>query len=490
MNAPLAPVTLTRLLDQIVDVPAAADVSITDIAMHSAQVTDGSLFVALAGQTHDARRFIPDAEARGARAICFDAGDGVAVSSRVPAIAVPDLALQVGEIASRFFGCPSQRLKLVGVTGTNGKSSCAWFVASALGLLGQRCGFLGTLGTGVPPQLDAAVLTTPDAVTVQRALKSLFDDGAVAVAMELSSHALDQHRADGTRVDVAVFTNLTRDHLDYHGDMDSYARAKARLFEFPGLHTAVINCDDEFGRTLLSALPASIESCSYGINQGDVSAARVRTSDRGLGLVVKFEDDEFDIQTRLFGRINVCNVLAVFAVLRALDVDSADIASVLAQMPPAPGRMERIGLGVDGPTVVVDYSHTPDSLEQALLSLKEHTGGKLWCVFGCGGDRDTGKRPMMGEVADRLADRVIVTDDNPRSESASTIVGDIVAGMKTQPVVIHERAEAICHAIENAELNDVVLIAGKGHETTQEVKGEFFPMSDRQMVSDVLGAVQ
>lgn len=490
MNAPLEPVTLTRLLRQIADVPEADDVSISDIAMHSGQVTDGSLFVAVAGRTHDARRYIKDAESRGARAVCFDSSDGVAVQSTVPAIAVPELSRHVGEIASRFFGCPSEQMSLIGVTGTNGKSTCAWLVASALGLLGRRCGFIGTLGVGVPPQLDVATLTTPDAVAVQRTLRALLDDGAVAVAMEISSHALDQHRADGAQVGVAVFTNLSRDHLDYHGDMQSYADAKARLFDFPGIHSAVVNCEDELGRRLLSSMPASIKSYSYGVNGGDISAADVRVDQRGLRVTVKTDAGEIDIQTQLFGRINVANVLAVFAVLQALDVESDQIASVLGQLAPAPGRMERIGAGGNGPTVVVDYSHTPDSLEKALQSLREHTDGELWCVFGCGGDRDVGKRPMMGAVAYRLADRVIVTDDNPRSESAANIAADIVAGMKSTPLIIHDRAQAISHAIENAQASDVVLVAGKGHESTQQINDDFFPMSDRQMVSDMLGVAQ
>lgn len=490
MNAPFAPVTLTRLLDQIVDVPQSFNVQLTDIAIHSSKVTEGALFLAVPGRTHDARRFVKDAESRGARAICFDCSDGTEIQTRLPAVPVPELSKHVGRIAARFFGSPSKQANVVGVTGTNGKSTCAWLTASALDLLGQPCGFIGTLGRGIPPQLDASSLTTPDAVEIQRGLRLLVDDGAVVVAMELSSHALDQYRADGVEVGVAVFTNLTRDHLDYHGDMASYARAKARLFDFPGLRNAVINVDDDFGRSLISTLPEHINVCRYGLSEGDLTASNIRVDHRGLALAVNAGSASFSINTRLFGRINVANVLAVFAVLQMLDVDPEQIAEALSQVSPAPGRMEQIGLSSAAPVVVVDYSHTPDSLQQALQSLREHCAGRLWCVFGCGGDRDAGKRPMMGAVAERLADQVIVTDDNPRSESAANIACDIVAGMKNRPLVIHDRAEAITHAIENAHTKDVVLIAGKGHETTQETQGEFLPMSDRQMASAVLGVAQ
>lgn len=487
MNAHCAPVHLTRLLRNIVDVPARSDIPITDVVLNSRSVKPGSLFLAIPGRTHDPRQFIADVERRGASAICFEASDGVSIETQVPAFPVVNLAEQAGHIAAQFFDQPSLALNGIGITGTNGKTTCAWLTASALEGLGVRCGLMGTLGLGFVPQLDAAELTTPDAVAMQRGLRQLVDAGASAVAMELSSHALDQHRAAAVQLAVAVFTNLSRDHLDYHGDMRSYADAKAKLFDFPGIHTAVVNADDEFGRTLATSLKDKLKVIRFGTAEADVQAVDVRVDSHGLGVTIESVDGRFDIDSKLFGRINVSNVLAVFATLQALSVDSSEIATLLSRMAPAPGRMEQIGIGNNQPAVVVDYSHTPDSLHKALQSLREHTDGKLWCVFGCGGDRDAGKRPMMGTVAEKLADHIVITDDNPRSEPAANITGDIVAGMKTRPMIIHDRSEAISYAIEHANNNDMVLVAGKGHESTQEICGEFLPMNDREMVSSVLG---
>jgi len=489
VNALHAPVHLKRLLRDIVDVPVSNDVAITDVVLNSKRVTPGSLFLAIPGQTHDSRDYIADAELRGASAVCFESGDGKTVTATVPAFPVPALATQAGHIAARFFDQPSRALKGIGATGTNGKTTCTWLTASALEALGSRCGVMGTLGFGFIPNLNAVELTTPDAVAIQRGLRVLVDAGAEAVAMELSSHALDQHRATGVHLAVAVFTNLSRDHLDYHGDMRRYGDAKAKLFDFPGIHTAVINVDDDFGQILASRLDGSLNVIRYGSAGAgaDVQAVDVRVEGSGLGLTVVTGASQFEIQTRLYGRINIPNVLAVFATLQALGFVEDEIAEVLSQVTSAPGRMELISIGESGPGVVVDYSHTPDSLHKALESLREHTSGSLWCVFGCGGDRDAGKRPMMGTVAETLADHIVITDDNPRSESAANIAGDILAGMKTRPMIIHDRSEAICYAIEHANNHDLVLVAGKGHESTQEICGEFLPMSDREMVSSVLG---
>ncbi len=482
---------LSRLLAGIAPVPPGADRPVRALQIDSRRVTAGDVFVAMAGGSADGRRFIADAVARGAVAVLCEA-DGEVPAGEVPAIAVTDLRRQLGALADRLHGEPSRELVVIGVTGTNGKTTCTQLLAQVLDDIesrahgARRCGIIGTLGYGFHGALDASLHTTPDAITVHGLLDRFRRDGATHVAMEVSSHALDQGRVNAVRFAVAVFTNLTRDHLDYHGDMASYGESKASLFRWPGLRAAVINADDEFGRALLATLPKDVRVVSYGLNSGDVRAREVRATHEGLHLVAETPAGAVTIDSPLFGRFNAGNLLAVLATLLVLDMPPPEAARRLARAQAADGRVERFGGRGGQPLVVVDYAHTPDALQQVLKDLREHTHGRLICVFGCGGDRDRGKRPLMGRLAELLADEVILTDDNPRRESPAAILEEIRAGMSGTPTVLHDRRAAIAAAIARAAGDDIVLVAGKGHEDYQEINGVRHPYSDRATVREIL----
>ncbi|WP_420823633.1 UDP-N-acetylmuramoyl-L-alanyl-D-glutamate--2,6-diaminopimelate ligase [Sulfuricaulis limicola] len=469
-------------------VPGVANRGVRGLQTDSRRVQPGDLFLALPGMLADGRDYIGDAVASGAGAIAYETDDGYLLrGAPVPAFGVSGLRHKIGVIADRFYGAPSRRLVVVGVTGTNGKTTCTQLLAQALDQPPKRCAVIGTLGSGFPGALNASIHTTPDAVTVQRLLGDYRDLGAAHVAMEVSSHALEQGRVNGVRFHVAVFTNLTRDHLDYHGDMTAYGQAKAKLFAHEGLKYAVINHDDDFGRRLLAGVGAPVACLSYGIEGGDVRAREVRPSSEGLWLRIQTPHGETELRSPLIGHFNVYNLLAVLATLLALGVELRDAAARLTRAQAPAGRAERFGGARGLPLVVVDYAHTPDALEKILTALREHTRGKLWCVFGCGGDRDRGKRPVMGEIAERLADTVLLTDDNPRHESGDAIIADIVGGMRAAPRIIRDRRNAIATAIGGATEGDIVLIAGKGHEDYQQVGDERRPYSDRDTVRTLLG---
>ncbi len=487
-----APITLSQLLAGIASVPAQADRPVQALQIDSRQVTAGDVFVAMPGASADGRRFITDAVARGAAAVLVE-DNGALPDSRVPIMAVSKLRQRLGTIADRLYREPSRELVVVGVTGTNGKTTCTQLLAQALDAVGsrasaRRCGIIGTLGYGFYGALDASLHTTPDAISVHRLLGTFRQQGATHVAMEVSSHALDQGRVNAVRFAVAVFTNLTRDHLDYHGDMQRYGESKASLFRWPGLRAAVINADDDFGRALIAGMPDEVRVLGYGLKGGDVRAREVKPTHDGLHLVVETPVGVATIESPLFGRFNASNLLAVLAVLLALDVPLAEAARRLTQAQAADGRTERFGGKSGRPLVVVDYAHTPDALEQVLKALREHTAGRLVCVFGCGGDRDRGKRPIMGRLAELLADEVILTDDNPRRESPAAILAEIRAGMSGAPVMLHDRRAAIAAAIARAGAGDIVLVAGKGHEDYQEISGVRHPYSDRATVRELVDA--
>ncbi|HYA39485.1 MAG TPA: UDP-N-acetylmuramoyl-L-alanyl-D-glutamate--2,6-diaminopimelate ligase [Candidatus Methylomirabilis sp.] len=479
---------LRELLDGIVRVPGLANREIGGLQTDSRRVRRGDLFLALPGMVADGRDYIGDAVAGGAAAVVYESNDGYALDGApVPALAVADLRRKIGFIADRFYGSPSRRLVVVGVTGTNGKTTCTQLLAQALDRPPRRCAVIGTLGSGYPGALNASLHTTPDAVTVQRLMAEFLVHGASHVSMEVSSHALEQGRVNGIAFHVAVFTNLTRDHLDYHGDMESYGAAKAGLFAMEGLQYAVINHDDSFGLGLLADIDARIKTLSYGIEGGDVRARELRLSPEGIHLLIATPAGDTELRSPLIGRFNAYNLLAVLATLLALGVELKEAVARLSRAYAPPGRAERFG-GVKGlPLVVIDYAHTPDALEKILLALREHAHGTLWCVFGCGGDRDRGKRPVMGEIAERLADAVVLTDDNPRHESGDTIIRDIVGGMTATPRIVRDRRCAIAEAVGEAGEGDIVLIAGKGHEDYQQVGDTRLPYSDRDAVREILG---
>jgi UDP-N-acetylmuramoyl-L-alanyl-D-glutamate--2,6-diaminopimelate ligase len=479
---------LRQLLDGIVRVPSDANCEVRGLKLDSRRVQPGDLFLAAPGMVADGRDFIGDAVASGAVAVVYETDDGYTLHRLpVPAVGISNLRQKIGIIADRFYGTPSRHLIVVGVTGTNGKTTCTQLLAQALDQLPKRCAVIGTLGYGFPGVLNASIHTTPDAVTVHRLMADFLGQNVVYVAMEVSSHALEQGRVNGVAFNVAVFTNLTRDHLDYHGDMTAYGLAKTRLFAMEGLKYAVINYDDVFGRNLISSVGTQIKTLSYGMEGGDVCARKVRVLPSGLALHVTTPYGDTELCSPLIGRFNAYNLLAALATLLALGVKLDDAAARLAKTQAPAGRVERFGGAKGSPLVVVDYAHTPDALEKILQALREHAQGKLWCVFGCGGDRDRGKRPMMGEIAERLADIVVVTDDNPRHESGDSIIAEILKGMRASPQVIRDRGAAIAAAIHGAGEGDIVLIAGKGHEDYQQVGDERFPYSDREAIRKILG---
>ncbi|HEY2465975.1 MAG TPA: UDP-N-acetylmuramoyl-L-alanyl-D-glutamate--2,6-diaminopimelate ligase [Steroidobacteraceae bacterium] len=491
---------LMWLLDGIAKIPA-TEARVSDLTLDSRQVRAGSLFFALPGRNEHGLKFAADAAARGASAVLWEPDADAApptLPSGVFGAAIPNLKGLVGRIADRFFNWPSSQLRITGITGTNGKTTCAYLLAQCLEHLGLAAAYIGTIGWGRPAALAEPTHTTPDAVTVHRTLAQLRSSGVREVAMEVSSHALDQSRVDGVRFHVAAFTNLTRDHLDYHGSMQEYGAAKARLFQAADLKHLVINIGDEFGRALArehaggaSLIAVWVGAAGSGwLADRSLHATQVRMETRGIAMELDGSFGKFTVKTQLMGRFNAENSLVVLGCLLSLGVSLEEAAKVLAACQPAPGRMEVIKAdAANKPTVVVDYAHTPDALAKALSAAREHCAGALWCVFGCGGDRDAGKRPVMGGIAESLADQIIVTDDNPRSEDPQAITRDILKGIKTQSVrVIHDRGAAIAAALLEAQAIDLVLIAGKGHEDYQIYGETRRSFSDRGEALRVLGA--
>jgi UDP-N-acetylmuramoyl-L-alanyl-D-glutamate--2,6-diaminopimelate ligase len=487
---------------EFISIASNFDCIISDIALDSRKVHPGSVFVAYAGANYDGRDFIAEAVANGAVAIIQE-GDLSSVTQKafdaekkITIISLDDIRSKIGIIAAKFYGNPTKEMSVVGVTGTNGKTSCTQFIAKSLQALGQSCGVIGTLGMGLPDELISTVNTTPDAITLQWQFAKFKKQNIKTVAMEVSSHGLEQKRVEGINFKIAVFTNLTHEHLDSHHDMENYFAAKKKLFLWPNLQYAVINVDDPYGRRLLQEVPSSVNSYAYSVSGQDLSLniPTVKSSDVSLdrnGFSAKIISPwgEGVIQSSLLGVFNLSNLLAVFTTLMLLGVEFEEAFKSLSLLKPFAGRMQSYG-GGKFPLIVVDYAHTPDALENALAALREHCHGKLWCVFGCGGDRDRGKRPIMGQIAERLSDNIIITDDNPRNEDPEQIVKDIVAGLLCPwaAEIEHDRRTAITHAINNAGPQDVILIAGKGHENYQIIGNEKIPFNDADVVLSCLGS--
>lgn len=453
----------------------------TDITSDSRKVQAGGLFLAYPGVKSDGRDFIPQAIQAGATAVLWEQ-DGFNWNAdwSVKNQAVKGLKQQVGDIAAEHYGYPSTKLTMVGVTGTNGKTSVSQWVAQCLSFLGQKTAVLGTIGNGFIGELAETANTTPDAILLQGMLADYLQQGAKAVAMEVSSHGLDQGRVNGVAFDIAILTNLSRDHLDYHQTMEAYADAKKKLFDWPSLQMAILNADDAFGLSLAQSLKQAGKSfLTYGIGRGDICATDLKLSNDGLSMQVKTPKGDALLTASVLGRFNAYNVLAVLSSLLALDISLPEAIRSIAKITPVQGRMQQFG-GAELPLVVIDYAHTPDALEKVLSTLKEQIAvpNKLICVFGCGGDRDTGKRPLMGGVAQKLADNVVVTSDNPRSEDPSDIIKQVMAGMSGVYAVEPDREAAITMAVRAARKGDVVLVAGKGHEDYQEIAGVKYPFSD------------
>jgi UDP-N-acetylmuramoyl-L-alanyl-D-glutamate--2,6-diaminopimelate ligase len=492
------------------------------LASDSRRIKAGDVFFAYPGDVADGRNFIAAAINQGAAAVLFDAADFTWNPAwTVPHLAVVDLKQKAGLLAHAFYAQPDAAMFCVGLTGTNGKTSCALWLGQALARVGVSTAVIGTLGVGLmagvrtgssasgsapvaPVEFDITGYTTPDAVLLARTLADMRSAGAEALAIEVSSIGLDQERVAGMHFDVALLTNLTRDHLDYHGDLVQYEAAKTRLFDWPGLKCAVLNLDDAMGQRLAVHLAGKPELSLIGYTLADsatrpdldggvtLRASAVRSRIRGTDFHVDCRFGSALVKTGLVGHFNISNALAVLAVLLSKGIPWRSAIEAIEALTPAPGRMQQVG-GQEAPMVVIDYAHTPDALAKTLAALRQvanERGGRLWCVFGCGGDRDPGKRPQMGEVA-QLADQVLVTSDNPRSEDPHRIIEQIVAGMAAagpQVQTIEDRASAILSAIKHAAKLDVILLAGKGHEAYQEIRGKKLPFSDADHAALALAA--
>lgn len=477
--------TLLSTLNQTLNKP------FTSITSDSRKVRAGSLFLAYPGVHSDGRDYIAQAIQAGAVAVAWESKDFVWNPAwQVSNFGVHGLKNQVGQIAAEYYQYPSQKFDMIGVTGTNGKTSVSQWIAQALTTLGQKTAVIGTIGNGFVDAQNEASNTTPDAVLLQAMLADFLQHGADAVAMEVSSHGLHQGRVNGVMFDVAVLTNLSRDHLDYHETMEEYAAAKQLLFSWQGLGMAILNADDAFGQSVASSLKTQGKPLiTYGLVQGDVRGSNLQLHQHGLTMQVNTLQGDAIINAPVLGRFNAYNVLAVLATLLALKVSLQDAVGAIAKIKPVPGRMQQFG-GNDKPLIVVDYAHTPDALEKVLATLREQMPGKLICVFGCGGDRDAGKRPLMGGVAAKLADTVIVTSDNPRSENPISIIQQVVSDIDKAYLIEPDRAIAITQAVQSAHKGDIVLVAGKGHENYQEIAGVKTPFSDAEVAIAALNNYQ
>lgn len=488
-------IQLKHLLPQVPQRIAALRVS--GLCLDSRCVRPGDLFFARSGVHHKGVDFIPEAVSKGAVAAVVDeqeVDEQQAQRMGLPVIRVAGLDTQIGIASSHFYGQPTREMRVIGITGTNGKTSCAHFLAQALNSCGLKTALIGTVGNGFPEQLREATHTTPDAINLHAEMARLKNEGADAVVMEVSSHALDQARVAGVQFDVAAYTNLTHDHLDYHGSMEAYAAAKARLFIDYGAPIQVLNADDaECRRLLAQECPAGGERIGFSLRSrnAQVYAEQLEMRPQGVMFELHTPWGEVMATSPVLGEFNASNLLLVSAVLGGMGFELSNIASALASLKAVSGRMERVG-GAGLPVVIVDYAHTPDALEKALQAIRSHLKGqaRLWVVFGCGGDRDKAKRALMGEIAAKGADEVVLTSDNPRSENPHSILQMIKEGISTErPVHVDaDRAQAIAWTIANAKDEDIVLVAGKGHETYQEINGVRHPFSDQQQVKSALDA--
>ncbi len=493
----IASIRLSEILSGVAALKPADDRLVGRLQLDSRQVERGDVFVALPGMLADGRDYIPEAIHHQASAVLYESrdyeahesGSGKEPGENTPLIGIDGLKDKLGRIASVCFRNPSSALKVIGVTGTNGKTTTAWLIGQALERLGLSCGYSGTLGTGKIGSLQMSDLTTADVISMHRRLAGFRSMQMAAVSLEVSSHGLDQGRVNGVEFDIAVLTNLSRDHLDYHHSMEEYGRAKRKLFDFPSLRAVVVNSDDAFGKNLVRYLERhrpGLRRLTYGLGNADLAPRNLEASECEIQFDLGYRGDSGRIRVALTGAVNVLNVLATAGALVGLGYRVGEIAEAMPGLSAPPGRMEWFANRPWQPGVVVDYAHTPDALEQALLSLEPLCRGELVVVFGCGGDRDREKRPQMGAIAERLADRVIITDDNPRFESPEGIVEQILQGMKSRPTVIHDRKMAVRQAIQSSTAEDLILLAGKGHETRQIKAGEARRLSDRELVRELL----
>lgn len=467
------------------------DCVISDIKNDSRLVKNGDLFIAYPGAVADGRLFIDKAVLSGAAAIVYEPRElpvTCTLPKSIPCIPVPQLSEKLAEIAQRFFNAPSLSLNITGITGTNGKTTIAYQLAQAHHLMGQKSAYIGTIGQGEVNSLKPLENTTPDALCLQRLLHQYKEQRIMQVCMEVSSHALSQHRVDGISFNQAIFTNLTLDHLDYHQTMQAYGAAKALLFEREELQWAIINHDDEHQHVMSSVIKPHVKVISYGLSgNSDVRAVNWHTDIHGTEIEVYSPWGQYQLKIKALGQFNIYNSLAVFSSLLANGYPAEKVVQVMSQLKAAPGRMEIVARS---PYVLVDYAHTPDALENVLTTLSQLKKGHLWVVFGCGGDRDKTKRPIMGKAASLYADKIVITSDNPRSEDPQIIVNEIAQGIPSNVNVIKlvNREEAIAYALSEAEKDDIILIAGKGHEAYQQIGTVKHAFSDQEVVRRLIAA--
>lgn len=489
--------SLRDLIDGLADLPeeyaSLLGRQVTGIKMDSRLLLPGDLFFACFGRNHDARNYIDDAIQSGVSAVLAESGGawkGIQNRSGVPVIAIDNLSARISEIAGRFYGDPGQSMTVIGITGTNGKTSCSQFIAQALEASGFSTGVIGTLGYGKYQELKETIHTTPDAVFTQKALAEMHKNDFQNVVMEVSSVGLHQHRIDAVAFNTALFTNLSRDHLDYHDSMENYADNKRKLFQFPALEAAIVNLDDSYGLYMMDAVAKGVKVYTYSLKNhtATVYAKSIKLDRHGFEADVVTPYGAGTIKGPLFGYFNISNALATLTVLinyfeNSGAVEIERLFGLISDLKPVVGRMEIIGSS-DELTCIVDYAHTPDGLKSALTAIRDHFDGKVWCVFGCGGNRDRGKRPMMGEIARAYANKLVITDDNPRNENGEEIVKHILSGIEesSDVTVMRDRAAAIQFAIEEAEPEDIVLVAGKGHENYQDIGGRRTVFSDANQV--------
>lgn len=480
-------VKLSTLLDS--DRPELEAVSISGIELDSRRITHGDLFLALGGEVYDGRQFIEQAVANGAAAIVAEATvAGFVDSVAVPLVEIPELKYEAGPIASKFFANPSEAIHMVGVTGTNGKTTTCHLLAQLGRSVGKRCGVIGTLGSSLDGSISSATNTTPDPVSLQRQLSIWRDKNVFAVGMEVSSHALVQGRACGVQFETGVFTNLTQDHLDYHGDMTAYGLAKQRLFAMDGLKNALINLDDDYADTIISSIPAGVRVITYSVAgkaAADIFFYDITFHAQGVRAWVRTPWGKANCSSPLRGEFNLSNLGAALGAMLLAGENLDSLCAAIAQLEPVSGRMQLIP-NTCGLQAVVDYAHTPDALEQVMRALRPHVKERLITVFGCGGDRDRTKRSIMGRLACSHSDLVIVTSDNPRSENPLAILRDIELGCSGEFMLVADRGEAINLAIEMAGEGDCVLVAGKGHEDYQIVEDERLYFSDQKQLEHAL----
>lgn len=488
-------VTLKQLLSWLSVESNVDDVDVLGLKLDNREIGVGDVFIALSGFNVHGLDYAYQAERAGAIAVLTEPAKRGRANSvgrqkplKIPVIEVKNLSDQLGQLASQFYGNPSAQIKVTAITGTNGKTSVAWLMMHALEQLGVKTGYIGTLGVGDIKGVNTLNNTTPSAIEIQKSLAAMRQQGFEHVCIEVSSHALDQKRFVGTQVENAVYTNLSRDHLDYHKTMKAYAKTKSSLFTDFESANKIINIDDDFGKEWVVNELANQNVLTYAIDNIEATylAQNIELMPEGIAFDLRHKNESRQFQTSLLGQFNVENTLAVIATLHAMGFSISQLQHTVAALSPVPGRMNRIDITDSHAIMVVDYAHTPDALEQVLKALKAHVENDLWCVFGCGGNRDKGKRPMMGAIAEQYADHVVLTDDNPRFEASSQILADIEFGMQTKPHVISDRKQAITYVVDKSQKGDIILLAGKGHESTQEINGELYEFNDIDVVKTIL----